>query len=308
MKKFNYVYGPIPSRRLGKSVGISPIPKGHCNYSCIYCQLGRTRCMTNSREEYFNCQDIINEFKEYVDNGVEFDVATIVGEGEPLLYSKIGNLIDELKKLTDKPVAVITNGALLANPQVRMELLNADMVLPSLDATDEEMFKKINRPYGNIKFEKIVKGLKDFSNEYRGQIWVEIMLVKDVNDSKESLSKFKEILSSIRYDRLYINSPVRPPAEESTKPLSKEEIHEATLFLGGISIDELAKGGFYSGIEDNLEAVLSIIKRHPMNQFEIKSFIESRGEDNIEEFLDRLGSNSNVEVINYKNFNTYRLR
>ncbi len=134
MNNFKYIYGPVPSRRMGLSIGISPIAKGHCNYSCIYCQLGRTRCMTNKREEFFNCNEIIEEFKLYLRDNIDFDVVTIVGEGEPTLYSKLGNLIKELKLLTNKPVAVITNGALMSDSSVREELKNADIVLPSLDA------------------------------------------------------------------------------------------------------------------------------------------------------------------------------
>ena len=170
MKNFKYVYGPVPSRRMGLSIGISPIAKGHCNYSCIYCQLGRTKSMTNKREEYFNCDEIIEEFKLYLRDDIEFDVVTIVGEGEPTLYSKLGDLIKKLKLLINKPIAIITNGALMSYDSVREDLKNADIVLPSLDACDEKMFKKINRPYGSIKFDERVEGLRTFSKEYNGQL------------------------------------------------------------------------------------------------------------------------------------------
>lgn len=308
MNNFKYVYGPVPSRRMGLSIGISPIPKGHCNYSCIYCQLGRTRSMTNKREDYFNYKDIVKEFKTYLEDDIDFDVVTIVGEGEPLLYSKLGCLINKIKSLTDKPVAVITNGALMSDSKVREELKNADIVLPSLDACDEEMFKKINRAHGSIKFDDVVKGLRTFSKEYTGQLWIETMIVKDINDNKDFLLKFKEILNTINYHRLYINSPVRPPAEDFVKQPSKEFINEAVSTLGGISIDELVSEGFYSKIEDDYEAILSIIKRHPMNQFEIKYFIEKRGNTDIKEFFKRLDNDDDIEVVNYKNYNTYRLK
>ncbi|HZK39206.1 MAG TPA: radical SAM protein, partial [Clostridia bacterium] len=184
MTDYKYVYGPVPSRRMGLSIGISPIPKGHCNYSCIYCQLGRTNNMTNKRERYFNLQDLIKEFKTYLTDPIKFDVVTIVGEGEPSLYADLGVLIAALKRLTDKPIAVITNGALLSDCGVREELKNADIVLPSLDASDEKMFKKINRPHGSIKFDDVDKGLQIFSNEYNGQLWIETMILKDINDNK----------------------------------------------------------------------------------------------------------------------------
>ncbi len=308
MDDFKYVYGPVPSRRMGLSVGISPIAKGHCNYSCIYCQLGRTRSMINKREEYFNCEDIIQEFKEYLKDDIEFDVVTIVGEGEPLLYSKLGLLIKELRQLTEKPIAVITNGALLSEASVREELKEADIVLPSLDACNEEIYKKINRPHGKINFQEVVEGLISFSKEYKGQLWIEIMIVKDINDSRECFLSLKELLNKIDYHRIYINSPVRPPAETFVEQPTKETIEEAVSILGGISIDKLVSEGFYSEIEDDYEAVLSIIKRHPMNQFEIKSFIEKRGNTEMEDFFNRLNNDANIERVNYKSYDTYRLK
>lgn len=308
MTNFKYVYGTVPSRRMGLSVGISPIAKGHCNYSCIYCQLGRTRNMTNKRKKYFDYKDIIGEFKKYISKNIKYDVATIVGEGEPLLYSDLGILIDELKLLTDKPIAIITNGALLYDSEVRRDLKNVDIVLPSLDATDEEMFKKINRPHGSIKFDDVIGGLRTFSNEYNGQLWIETMIVEGINDNRQFFLDLKELLGTINYHKLYINSPVRPPAETFVKEVSKEVIEEAVSILGGISIDKLVSEGFYSEIEDDYEAVLSIIKRHPMNQFEIKSFIEQREKSNVEDFFKRLNNDDNIEVVNYKNYCTYRLK
>ena len=308
MTNFKYVYGPVPSRRMGLSIGISPISKGHCNYSCIYCQLGRTKHMTNKRTKYFDYNDLIEEFKSYLNNNIDFDVVTIVGEGEPLLYLDLGILIHELKLLTDKPIAVITNGALLSNCIVREELKNADIVLPSLDASNENMFKRINRPHGSIKFDDVVEGLRTFSNEYKGQLWIETMIVEGINDNKKFFLDFKEILNTLNYHRLYINSPVRPPAEKYVKQASKKIIEEAISILGGISIDKLVSEGFYSEIEDDYEAVLSIIKRHPMNQFEIKSFIEQRKNSNVDDFLKKLNNDESVEVVNYKNYYTYRLK
>lgn len=308
MTNFKYVYGPVPSRRMGLSIGISPIAKGHCNYSCIYCQLGRTKHMTNKRTKYFDYNDLIEEFKSYLNNNIKFDVVTIVGEGEPLLYLDLGILIHELKLLTDKPIAVITNGALLSNCIVREELKNADIVLPSLDASNENMFKRINRPHGSIKFDDVVEGLRTFSNEYKGQLWIETMIVEGINDNKKFFLDFKEILNTLNYHRLYINSPVRPPAEKYVKQASKKIIEEAISILGGISIDKLVSEGFYSEIEDDYEAVLSIIKRHPMNQFEIKSFIEQRKNSNVDDFLKKLNNDESVEVVNYKNYYTYRLK
>lgn len=306
--EMQYVFGPVPSRRLGKSLGISPIPRKTCNYSCIYCQLGRTDKMTNERKEFFLLKNIINEFKNYLKENFDFDVVTIVGEGEPTLYSKLGDLIKEIKKITDKPVAVITNGALLNSKEVRSELMNADIVLPSLDAYNEEISKKIDRPLGTIHFQDELNGLIQFSNEYKGQLFLEIMLVSNINCDPKSIEAFKQILKKIKYDRVYINTPVRPPAESFVKTISKDEMRYAVEELGGISIDMLSSGEFFSEIKDSYEAILNIIRRHPMNQFEVESFLNSRKDKLDYDIFKKLENDEKINCILYKGIKTYRLK
>lgn len=306
--ELKYIFGPVPSRRLGKSLGISPIPRKTCNYSCIYCQLGRTDKMTGERKEFFPLKDIINEFKEYLKESFDFDVVTIVGEGEPTLYSKLGELIKEVKKITDKPVAVITNGALLSSKEVRDELMNADIVLPSIDGYNEETAKKIDRPLGTIHFKDELEGLIEFSKEYKGQLLLEIMLISEINCDKNSIGYFKEILKKIKYDKVYLNTPVRPPAESFVKVVSQEEMKYAVEKLGGISIDMLSSGEFFSEIEDSYEAILNIIRRHPMNQFEINSFLNSRKEKLGYNIFEKLESDEKINCILYKGIKTYRLK
>lgn len=308
MKEMKFVYGPVPSRRLGKSLGISPIPKKVCNYSCIYCQLGRTNRMTNTRQMFFTVKEIMDEFDEVLKNDFHFDVITIVGEGEPTLYLGLGELISEIQKKTAKPVAVITNGALLYDANLRAELYQADIVLPTLDAYDDESFKKINRPHGTIGFKMVNDGLEIFSHEYKGQLWIELMLIYGINDDDESLKKYAVALSNYRYDRLYINTPVRPPSESYVKAVDHEKMNHAVEILGGISIDLLDSQGFHSEIKDHYEAIMSIIKRHPMNQFEIEGFLKPRGCDNIDSILDGLKKDNQVAAVNYKGYDTYRLK
>lgn len=306
--KYRYVYGPVPSRRLGQSLGISPIPQKTCNYSCIFCQLGRTNNLTNQRQSFFDLQGIIEEFKRFQSEGIDYDVVTIVGEGEPTLYLELGALIRQLQQLTDKPIAVITNGALLCDPDVRQELMAADIVLPSLDASDEESFKKINRSHGNLNFNEIIEGLRLFSHAYPGQIWIETMLVKGMNDSAESVAGIKAILNTLRYDRLYINTPVRPPAEDYAKEPDHETLLMAVSLLGGIAMDLLAAGKFFSPDPDDVAAVKWIIRRHPMNQHEIQEFLKSRKSGATDDVLERLEKDPEVQVITYKGYVTYRLK
>lgn len=307
MSKLKYIFGPVPSRRMGRSLGISPIPKKTCNYSCVYCQLGRTNKMTNKREEYFLLEDILSEFDSN-HNEDNYDVVTIVGEGEPTLYSRLGELITEIKKRSKKPVAVITNGALLYDKDVRKELMNADIVLPSLDSYNEEIFKKVDRPYARLKFKEVWQGLVDFTKEYNGQIYMELMLMNGINDDEKSLFEFKNLLNQIRYDKLYINTPIRPPAEKYIEESSKESIQNAVKILNGISIDMLSSIGFSSDIEDDYQAVLSIIGRHPMNQFEIISFLESRENENTYKVIQQLNQDNNICKMEYKGYYTYRLK
>ena len=280
MNDFKYVFGPIPSRRLGRSLGISPLPKKTCNYSCIYCQLGRTDKMTNKRQEFYKTEDIIAEFKQYLKDSDKFDIVTVVGEGEPTLAANLGELVVALKALTDKPVAVITNGALLSDPQVREELCHADMVLPSLDAYNQEISKKIDRPYGTIKFEEEFEGLKKFTHMYEGELWLEIMLVDGINDDEQSILKFQELLKELKYVET----------------------------LGGISIEMMSSGAFFSEIEDDYEAVKSIIGRHPMNQFEVRGFLESRDVKDPEAMMEQMKKDEAIHVIDYKGILTFRLK
>jgi len=306
--KMKYIYGPVPSRRLGISLGISPIPKKTCNYSCIYCQLGRTNSMTNLRQMFFDVKEILKELEEVIHKNVKFDVITIVGEGEPTLYLGLGNLINEIKKKIDKPVAVITNGALLYDAVVQQELEQADIVLPSMDAYDENSFKKINLPYGTLKYEIVHRGLVEFSKKYQGQLWLEIMFMQDVNDSDVAIGKYSKLLKEIKYDRLYLNTPIRPPAEFYVKAVSNERMKYISEILCGISIDLLHSIGFHSDITDDYDAIISIIKRHPMNQFEIESFLNTRNCSEITNIFNRLIKDNQVNVINYKGYDTYRLK
>lgn len=308
MKKLNRIFGPIPSRRLGRSLGISPIPKKVCNYSCIYCQLGRTDQMTNTRKEYFPVDDIIAELKEYLNETQDFDVISIVGEGEPTLYSKLGELIKEIKKLTDKPVAVITNAALMYEEDVRNDLYEADIVLPSIDAYDEETYKKVDRPYGRLKFQDEIDGLIEFAKNFKGEIWLEVMLVKGFNADKKDIDEFAKLIAKIPHDRVYINTPVRPPAESFAQIADEEQINYAVEKLNGISIDKLTSGAFFSEIPDNYEAILNIIKRHPMTQFEVESLLKSRDEKDIKGIFEKLQKDDKVNSIEYKGIITYRLK
>ncbi|HOA79108.1 MAG TPA: radical SAM protein [Bacilli bacterium] len=305
MKEHKFVYGPIPSRRLGRSLGIAPIPAKTCSFSCVYCQLGRTKRITTEREMFFPVEEILSELKD-VSVSVEYDIVSIVGDGEPTLYAGLGQLIKGAKEITGKPVCVITNGSLLFDPAVRKDLSAADIVSPSLDAYDEESFRKINRSSRNLDFSRVFSGIIDFSREYKGELWLEIMLVSGINDDDESLYKLRECLREIRYDRLYINVPLRPPAETWVKPSAAERLEKAGEILGGVSIQAFSDQDFQSGIEDDYQAIISVIGRHAMRAGEIERFLENRGNDNASDIFARLDGDPEVEKIHYQNIVIYR--
>lgn len=303
-----YIYGPIPSRRLGQSLGVSPISKKTCNLACVYCMLGKTDKMTNDFVNEFPLSEIIDEIEIPLSDKQKIDVITIVGEGEPTLYLNLGELITKINQLTTIPVAVITNGTLLTEDSVYQALLKADIVLPSIDAYDKKSFKRINRPHKALDFEKSLAALIKFSHEYTGQIWLETMILKGYNDSAEAVEAFKRIFQEINYDRLYLNSPVRPPAVSTVKSVDHETMDSLAKSLGAINIDLLADPDFHSEISDDYEAILSIIKRHPMNQFEISSFLKSRKNEYPEEVYEKLNRNHDLTRINYKSYDTYRYK
>lgn len=300
-----YIYGPVPSRRLGRSLGIDLIPSKTCNFQCIYCQLGKTTYFTNKRTNFFPKEDIIFEIKEAIkQHENEIDYITFVGSGEPTLYKDIEELILITKKLSKKPVCVITNGALLYDPKVRNALMLADVVLPSLDAGDEKLFIKINRPHPSIKYEDVIQGFIEFRKIYEGKFWIEIMIMKGINDSRNELFKLKEKIDLIIPDRIDINVPIRPPVEKWVKIPDKNIISLLNEVFGeytDIYYPEMGK--FYLFSSDFEKEFLSIIERHPMRQEQIIETFCSQN-FNHEEILRRLKALEHqrmIEKIMYNN-------
>lgn len=230
MKKTRkYVFGPVPSRRLGRSLGVDLVPYKTCTYDCVYCQLGFTNDKTITRQDYVPVDEVIKEVAEGLSEGVKPDYITLSGSGEPTLHSGIGSVIRKIKDLTDIPIAVLTNGSLLWLPQVRREISAADLVIPSLDAASPEIFSRINQPHSKIKFEQFVEGLIAFRKEYRGQIWLEIFLVKGINDTENEISGLVELAKKIKPDVIQLNTATRPPADPNIQAVKEEKLKEIAL-------------------------------------------------------------------------------
>jgi len=303
-----YVYGPVPSRRLGNSLGIDPIPSKTCNYQCIYCQLGKTTNFTNERRNYCPKQGIIVEMKQALENSEsEIDYITFVGSGEPTLYKDLEDLVLAARKYSHKPTCVITNGALLYDPEVRKPLKSVNVVLPSFDAGDEKMFIRINRPHPSIKFEKVVQGFIDFRKNYEGEFRVEIMVLRGINDSKEELIKIKNNLDLIQPDIIDINVPIRPPVEKWVKIPDKSVIATLNEVFGHYSDINFPEFGSFKIYSSDFEKeLLNIIERHPMRQDQIINtfFSHCYSKDGILSQLEKLESEKKIkkEIYNQKIF------
>ena len=216
-----YIFGPVPSRRLGFSLGVDLTGRKRCSLDCIYCQLGPTPRTTVARRQYVSIAEIITELKRALRRKQRIDFITLSGSGEPTLNSKIGPLIRAIKRITTIPVAVLTNSTLLAQPRVAQDLLAADVVAPSLDAASQAVFRKINRPHKSLKIAQIIKALVEFRRQYTGQLWLEILFVKGVNDSAKEIAHLMRQVKRIKPDKVHLNTVVRPPADAEAKPVSE---------------------------------------------------------------------------------------
>ena len=296
-----YVFGPVPSRRLGQSLGIDTIPLKTCNWNCVYCQLGRTKPLVNERLDYYPPQDILDEVQQALDNHErgEIDWVTFVGSGEPTLHASIGKLIRQVKSMTDIPVAVITNGALLYQESVRKELTAADAVLPTLDAGTPRLYRQINRPHPEITFERLLGGLVAFRRQYKGKLWVEVMLVQGLNDTEDALRDIAGALQQIEPDEIHINLPTRPPVETWVKPPDEEGLLRARAILGDIArVVHPAQGAFDLGDDKDLvDTVVAIITRHPMSAEELEKALEQWAPGEVGQLLEVLESSGRAQVI-----------
>jgi len=276
MSNFRYFYGPVPSRRLGKSLGIDLVPHKVCSYDCIYCQIGKTTEKTLLRKEYVPIQKVLEEVGRFLSQQeTPIDHFSLSGSGEPTLHSKIGLVIEGIKEMSSVPVAVLTNGSLLYEEEVRNNLLRADIVLPSLDAVSSEVFKRINRPYKGISAEKVVEGLVAFRKIYPGQIWLEILFCKGVNDSESELLQMKQAVDRIQPDLIHLNTVVRPPSERSAMPLSEKEMEDIRAFFGEMAsiISEFDRHPISLPKVKVKEEIFRILRRRPLSLIDLSQWM-----------------------------------
>ena len=260
-----YVFGPVPSRRLGRSLGIDLVPFKTCTYNCIYCQLGSTTNLTLERKEWVPFNKVLEEAREKFRSADGIDYITFSGSGEPTLHSRIGELIREFKRLTSIPVAVLTNGSLLWQADVQDDLLEADLVIPSLDAPDRGLFRHVNRPHPDLAFDQVVEGLARFRDRYRGKIWLEVFLLSGITGIAGEVRKIADLARTVRPDLVQLMTATRPAPMDFVEPVSMEDMQgfahlfevpvDAVPAVSPIARDVLSKAG--------REEILRLLERRP---------------------------------------------
>lgn len=280
------VFGPVPSRRLGRSLGVNNIIPKHCSYSCTYCQLGVTRNLIIERREFYNEEIIFNTIKEKIEElkaaNEKIDFITFVPDGEPTLDINLGKEI-QLIKFLDIPVAVITNSSLLYIESVREDLMNADLVSTKIDSVNNSIFLRLNRPHHLLSLSKILEGIVEFAGKYKGKLITETMLVRGLNDSQEELNSIASFIAKLNPFMSYISIPTRPPAEKSVEPPTEEGLFVAyEIFLktiGKVSMLVLPEEGHFTVTEDIEEDLLNILSVHPMREDEVRKLFKEKKED-----------------------------
>ncbi len=280
------VFGPVPSRRLGRSVGINNIPAKVCTYSCVYCQLGRTLRMEVKRTLFYEPREILQETEEKVaktrEIGLRIDYLTFVADGEPTLDVNLGREIDMLRPLGFK-VAVITNGSLISREDVREELAKADWVSLKVDCTREDVWRRINRPQPTLQLPAILEGMLDFARFFKGELVTETMLVRGLNNKTGQLRELAEFLAQLQPTKAFLSVPTRPPAERWAEPPNEAVVNEVyQIFTDHLSSVECLTGyetTDFSLTGDPAEDILSITAVHPMREEAVEKLLEQAGAD-----------------------------
>lgn len=289
------IFGPVPSRRLGQSLGINIIPPKICSFSCVYCQLGRTEKMRIKREEFYKVDQVVKKVKKSLNKlrkkDEKVDYLTFVADGEPTLDINLGKTAAELNKLGVK-TAIITNGSLMADKNLQREMLNFDWVSLKCDAVSTDIWKKVDRPHAGLDLEEIHKGYREFAKNFKGTFTTETMLVKGINDSLEELNKIALFVSELDTDISYVAIPTRPPAEKDVEGPDIERVNAAVQIFKekGINTEYLIgyEGNQFSSTGNIREDLLNITSVHPLKEEAVEELIKKCGADwvDVEKLID----------------------
>jgi len=309
---YKYLFGPVPSRRLGMSLGVDLVPHKVCSLNCIYCECGRTTNLTIERKEYVSYDEVVKELDHYFDNNPNPDYITFSGSGEPTLNSRIGDVLKFVKqKKPGIPVAVLTNGTLLFQKQVRKELLEADVVLPSLDAASDLSFRKVNRPLHALNISEYIKGIQDFRNEYKGKIWLEVLIIPGYNDSREELELLKKAIVKIHPDSIQLNALDRPGAIKDLSTASRSQLEEIVDFWKLDNVEIIAAAPERKDIQsyrkDIEAAILETIYRRPCTLMDLTKILGLHMNE-VNKYLDVLESDNKIESSHQKRGIFYQVK
>ena len=309
---YKYLFGPVPSRRLGMSLGVDLVPKKVCSLNCVYCEVGHTTKLTTERREYILYDKVTSELEHYFANNPNPDYITFSGSGEPTLNSKIGDVLQFIKqKKPDIPVAVLTNGTLLYDKKVRDELIDANVVLPSLDATTEITFQKINRPAPKLTVEKYIQGLIDFSNEFSGQIWLEVFIVPEYNDNIDDLKALKKAFKDINPDHIHLNTLDRPGTVADIHAASHEDLEKIVAYWKLDNVEIIAAATERKNIQsyrkDAETAILGTITRRPCTVNDLVKILGLHINE-INKYLDVLEAEGKIEPVRQERGVFYQIK
>ena len=294
-KKREYIFGPVPSRRLGRSLGVDLVPFKTCSYDCIYCQLGRTTNKTIQRKEWVPIDIVMEQLKEKLDS--KPDYITLSGSGEPTLFSRLEDLISRIKNITDIPVAVLTNGSLLWLPEVSKALKSADMVVPSLDAGSSQIFQYVNRPHKDITFSKMLQGLVEFRKDYNGQYWLEVFLLAGVTTPEMEINRLKTCINAIQPDKVQVNTVTRPPAEGFAEPVPQKQLQTITekLYEKSEVIADYSDVHKQQDFSARREDVLVLLQRRPCSVEDIAAGLGLHRNE-VVKYVEELSSEGKIEA------------
>ncbi len=306
-KEFDYLYGPVPSRRLGRSLGVDLVPYKVCSFDCIYCQLGHTTDLTLERKPYMSADDICPEFQQWMELDGDADFVTLAGSGEPTLNSELGQIIECIQAACDIPTCILTNGSLLWDESVRAQLTNIDVLSPSLDAATQETFERVNRPAGDLQIAQIIEGIQAARRECSGEMWLEIMLVAGINDTDDELRALKNAIGVIEPARVQLNTVVRPPTESNIEALTPDRLSHVQAALGAKAEIIAPLPEDYAGASDHQhteEDVLDLLRRRPCTVRDIAQGLGTHPNDAVK-YVQALISRGEVREIKKDNAKFY---
>ncbi len=295
-KRYRYLFGPVPSRRFGRSLGVDLSRPKTCSLDCIFCQLGRTGSSSVERKEYVPTDAVIAELKDWLKTDGRADYITLSGSGEPTLHSRFGEVLAFIRENSKIPALLLTNGTMLYLPEVREAASHATIVKASLSAWDDASYRRVNRPHPALRFAMLTAGEKAFRAEYTGKLFLEVFLIKGINAAAEEVRKIAALAKEIAPDRVQLNTAVRPPAEDFAIPLTKEEMEGfCDLFDPRAEIIAEFKTAQGGSMHANQDAILAMLQRRPCTAEQIAHAFEMHMNE-VSKYLGKLTSSAQIST------------